>query len=146
VKIVSEDEVHRWFDAGHTYAAMRLTYQAKYGIDIVPSAFSNLRARRGWERRIVRDDTLIPWAVDAEHRWAYPVTMLRAIARQRAGKSVRLEDQARVMSWLRVLASSDEVVDYSPLTGFSYAPRRREVDHDLIREPERKTTTRRAII
>ena len=83
-KIVDEGEVIRWFHEGLTYEEMSRRYREKYGIETVPTLWSNFRRRRGLTRRIVRDDDLIPWAVREEHRWAYPLQMLRLEARRRA--------------------------------------------------------------
>lgn len=143
-KIVDEAEVIRWFEEGRTYEWMAQQYREKYNIDTVPSMWGNFRRRRGLTRRIVRDDDLIPWAVKDEHRYTYPVSMLRIVARQRAGSELTESDASRLASWLRTREQEDTVVHYDPDTeeGFWYVKRRPGVDKDLIREPERKTTTR----
>lgn len=145
-KIQDEAEVIRWFDEGRTYQWMCEEYERKYGIRTVPSLWGNFRRRRGLARRMVRDDNLIPWAVNKEHRWAYPLAVLRMEARMRAGAELTPSDAARLESWKKSLYEREVVVHYEPDTvdGFFYVPRRKDIDHDLIREPERKTTTRRA--
>lgn len=141
-KIQDEQEVIRWFEEGRTYAWMTEQYREKYGIETVGSMWGNFRRRRGLDRRIVRDDDLIPWAVKEEHRWAYPLAMLRAEARRRAGQATEA-DEARLESWLDMLKEEDAVVHYDPDTeeGFHYVPRQ-SGDEDLIHEPARKTTER----
>ena len=136
-KIVSEDEVIRWIEEGRTYQWMAEEYERKYDIQITPSAFANIRYRRGLERRITRDENLIPWQVAEEHRFAYPLAMLRVEARRREGRKLRASDAERVSSWKAQLAEEDLVVHYEPGTeeGFYYVPRRAGVDRDLIREP-----------
>lgn len=141
-KIQDEQEVIRWFQEGRTYKWMIEEYKRKYHIDTVPSMWGNFRRRRGLDRRIVRNDNLIPWAVKEEHRWAYPLSMLRTEARRREGQASE-GDVARLDAWLEMLKSEDAVVHYDPDTeeGFHYIPRQ-SGDEDLIHEPPRKTTQR----
>jgi hypothetical protein len=145
-KIVNEQEVIRWYEEGKTYAWMVTEYRCKYHLETVPSMFSNFARRRGLQRRITRDDDLIPWHVVVQHRWAYPLDMLRVEARRRAGWKLTTDDAARLTAWLATLRKDDLVVAYDPTTkdGFSLVRRRPGVDEDLIREPARKTTLRPA--
>ncbi len=145
-KIQNESEVLQWFEEGRTYQYMIDVYREKYGIETVPSMWGNFRRRRGLTRRIQRNDDLIPWHVQEAHRWRHPVMMLRAEARRRAGKELRVREAQHLESWKRGLAERNAVVHYDPDTeqGFFYVPRREGVDGDLIREPRRKTTLRRA--
>lgn len=144
-KIVDETEVVRWFDEGKTYAWMVDEYKRKYNIETVPSLWGNFRRRRGLQRRTVRNDDLIPWFVKEEHRWSYPVQMLRVEARRREGFPLSEIEQTRLEAWLRGLERDNLVVHYDPDTkeGFFYIPREPS-DRDIIREPKRKTTQRRA--
>jgi hypothetical protein len=144
-KIVNEQEVVRWFEEGRTYAWMVEEYKRKYNIETVPSLWGNFRRRRGLARRINRDDDLIPWAVKEEHRWSYPLAMLRAEARRRAGMELKDNYSKRLESWLQMLSDEDRVVMYQPDTdeGFFYVPRETG-DDDIIRRPALKTTTRLA--
>lgn len=113
-KIVDEQEVIRWFEEGKTYQEMQDIYLKKYNIETVPSMWGNFRRRRGLSRRIARNDELIPWHVKPEHRWAYPVAMLRAEARRRAGFELNEATQQRLNSWLRTLDEENLVVHYDP--------------------------------
>ncbi|MFI6286377.1 hypothetical protein ACIBCM_16705 [Streptomyces sp. NPDC051018] len=143
-KIQDEGEVIRWFQEGRTYAWMVEEYRRKYNIETVPSMWGNFRQRRGLDRRITRDDDLIPWFVKEEHRWLYPLAMLRVEARRRDGRTLTENDRSRLTSWREMLTAQNTVVHYDPDTeeGFFYVPRRAD-DVDLIRRPERKTTPRR---
>lgn len=145
-KIQDEAEVIRWFEEGRTCAWMVEEYRRKYNIETVPSLWGNFRRRRGLQRRIVRDDVLIPWFVKREHRWAYAVMMLRTEARRRAGKPLTGDMEHQLDVWLDNLKADDAVVHYDPDTeeGFFYVPRRPGVDTDIIRKPERVTTQRKA--
>ncbi|MEU8133224.1 hypothetical protein [Streptodolium elevatio] len=137
------DEVKRWFEEGRTYAWMIEEYERKYHIETTPSMWGNFRRRHGLDRRNVRDDDLIPWAVKIEHRWLYPLAMLRHEARRRAGHTLDEEDQKRLNSWHQMLKEEQVVVHYDPDTeeGFFYVPRL-PGDDDIIRRPARKTTKR----
>ncbi|AVE00410.1 immunity repressor [Streptomyces phage OzzyJ] len=143
-KIQDEGEVLRWFEEGRTYDWMVQEYKRKYNIETVPSLWGNFRRRRGLPRRIVRDDDLIPWLIKEEHRWLYPLAMLRVEARKRAGAEVSDLEEKRLQSWREMLAEEDAVVHYDPDTedGFFYIPRQ-PGDDDIIHKPARKTTPRR---
>lgn len=144
-KIQDEGEARRWFEAGRTYQWMADEYLRKYNLEVSPSTFSQLRRRRGWDRRNTRDDDLIPWAVLPEHRWAYALQMLRAEARRRSGKEMSNLTSARLDVWKETLNDAGAVVHYEPNTeqGFFYIPKE-DGDDDLIRRPRQKTTLRRA--
>lgn len=144
-KIQDEQEVIRWFEEGRTYAWMVEEYRRKYNIETVPSMWGNFRRRRGLDRRIARDDELIPWEVKREHRWDYPILMLRKEARRRSGLPMSEADLDALEAWKRGMDRDGTVVHYEPETeeGWFYVPRRPGVDVDLIRRPERKTTQRR---
>lgn len=144
-KIQNEQEVIRWFEEGRTYAWMIEEYKRKYNIETVPSMWGNFRRRRGLDRRIVRNDDLIPWFVQEKHRWSYPVQMLRSEARRREGKELRPDEADRLEGWLRGLERDNTVVHYDPDTeqGFFYVPREPQ-DDDIIRRPKKKTSLRLA--
>lgn len=117
-------------------------YRRKYNLEVVVSMFSNLRQRHGWDRRIARDDELIPWAVAEEHRYHYDVRMLRLLARRRGGFDLSADAETRLDGWLTKLERRQVVVTYHPSLGFMQVPRTAE-DADVIRRPEIKTTRRR---
>ncbi|QDK03199.1 immunity repressor [Streptomyces phage TuanPN] len=145
-KIQDEGEVLRWFEEGRTYDWMVEEYKRKYNIETVPSLWGNFRRRRGLPRRIVRDDDLIPWLIKEEHRWLYPLAMLRVEARKRAGATVSDLEEKRLQSWREMLEEENAVVHYDPDTeeGFFYILRQ-PGDDDIIHKPERKTTPRRRV-
>lgn len=145
-KIQNEDEAIRWMNEGRTYTWMIDKYREKYGIETTPSMWGNFRRRRGLQRRITRDDGLIPWAVKQEHRWAYPVMMLRQEARRRAGHELSDDYERQLNAWLEKLKEDGAVVHYEPDTeeGFFYVARREGIDNDIIREPEAATGRRAA--
>jgi hypothetical protein len=144
-KIVNEQEVLRWFEENRTYQWMTETYRSKYGIETTPSMWGGFRRRHGLDRRINRDDDLIPWFIKEEHRWEFPIQMLRAEARRRRGAELDPQHARKLKGFLERLEQDGTVVHYDPDTddGFFYVPRRPGVDTDLIRQPDRKTTPRR---
>jgi hypothetical protein len=87
---------------------------------------------------------LVPWHVNPQHKWAYPLMMLRVESRLREGLGNPETMQARLDRWKAMLARDDVVVDYDASTedGFAYVPRE-DTDLDLIRSPVRRPTTRR---
>lgn len=135
-KIVNEQEVIRWFEEGKTYQWMIDEYKRKYNIDTVASMWGNFRRRRGLDPRIVRDTELIPWEIKPEHRWKYPVAMLRLEARVRANANLTEDEQGRLASWKAMLEEENAVVHYDPETdeGFHYV-KRQPGDDDLIHRP-----------
>lgn len=143
-KIRDTSEVKRWYEEGRTYSWMVQEYQRKYHEEVTASMFSNFRARHGLKRRIARDDGLIPWEVKHEHRWGYPLAILRVEARRRGGFELRQQDAERLEAFKQKLSEDGVVVHYEPRTkqGWWLMPRRPGVDLDLIREPEHGQTKR----
>ncbi|MFD7976706.1 hypothetical protein [Streptomyces sp. NPDC059071] len=142
-KIQDEAEVIQWFKEGRSYQWMTDKYMEKYGIPMSASSWGNFRYRKGLDRRIARDDDLIPWAMKKEHRQHYAVIMLRAEARRLAGLPISEDKAKRLESWKQMLKDKDAVVHYEPkLDGFYYVPRE-EGDGEFIRRPKTKTTKRR---
>lgn len=143
-KVQDMQEAVRWLEEGRTYQWIVDEYLRKYNIETTISMWAALRRRQGIDARIVRDEALIPWAVKPEHRHSHAVSMLRAEARRRAGKTLTplMEDMLNV--WLVGLQRDKTVVHYDPDTeeGWWYVPRREGIDTDLIRVPERATGRR----
>lgn len=125
---------------------MSKQYSLKYNLVMTPSAWGNYRRRHGLERRIVRNDNLLPWEVREVHRWSFAARMLRVVARLRAGRDVNELDRDRLKTFNERLEADDLVVHYDADTdeGWFYVPRRPGIDNDMIREPEHKTTKRPA--
>ncbi|SNS50738.1 hypothetical protein [Actinacidiphila glaucinigra] len=135
-KIVNEQEVIRWFEENRTYTWMQEEYRRKYGIETTIPMWSAFRRRRGIDRRHMRASDLLPWRMKDEHRHLYPAMMLRAEARERAGRGVTGREETRLAAWRTMLKEENLVVHYDADTeeGFFYVPRE-EGDTDIIREP-----------
>jgi len=146
-KVQDMAEAVKWLEEGKTYQWIVDEYRRKYGIDTTISMWAALRRRQGIDNRIVRDDTLIPWAVKPEHRHSHAVSMLRAEARKRAGKELTPLMSDMLATWLRGLQEDGAVVHYDPTTdeGWWYVSRREGIDNDLIRVPDRATGRRAGI-
>jgi hypothetical protein len=146
-KVQNMQEALRWLEDGKTYQWCVDEYRRKYNIETTISMWAALRRRNGIDSRIVRDTDLIPWAVLPEHRHSHAVSMLRAEARQRAGKKLTPLMDEMLTVWKRGLEQDNAVVHYDPATeeGWWYVPRRKGVDNDLIRVPERKTGRRKGV-
>jgi hypothetical protein len=109
-KIQDETEVKRWFEQGRTYQWMIDQYIEKYNIETTIATWSNFRRRHGLDRRMAWDSQLIPWKVELEHRYAYPILMLRKEARRRAGFDLSEKDLAEVEGFIRSLERDNAVI------------------------------------
>lgn len=154
-KLQSPQEFERWWNEGRSYQWIIDEYMRKYNLEITPSAVGNWRARLGLPRRQERDMDLIPWRVEGEHVYKHALAMLRAEGRRRSGQPISAISAARLESWLKFLEEEDAVVHYDPdavvvnpdtgeeeRPGFFYVPRRRGIDTDIIRVPDRPTRER----
>jgi hypothetical protein len=143
-KIQNEGEVLRWFEEGRSYSWMVEEYRRKYNIETTIPMWGGFRRRHGLPARITRDVTLIPWAVKEEHRWEFPLQMLRAEGRRRSGKKLDPENERKLKGFRQRLHDDGTVVHYDPDTdeGFFYVPRRPGIDTDLVRVPEQMTGVR----
>ncbi|MCC2278877.1 hypothetical protein LKL35_26115 [Streptomyces sp. ET3-23] len=139
-KIVDEDEVLQWFREGKTYDFMIDYYKKHYNETTTKAMWSTFRRRKKLPRRNVRNADLIPWKVEEQHRYDYPVMMLRAEGRRLAGEKLTPADEKRLASWKADLKAQDLVVHYDPETkdGWFLIPRS-EGDHELIHPPEKAT-------
>lgn len=140
--VQDEKELRKWFEEGRSYRWMADEYMMKYNLQVSPSMFGNIRRRWGYQRRAIRNDDLIPWAMKREHMYHADLANLRSEARLREGYPLSEAQQIRLDNWKAALANEGAVVHYDPDTeeGFWWVPRREGIDHDLIRQPERKTT------
>lgn len=144
--LIQDDmEVRRWFEQGWTYRRMQEEYLRKYDIETSISMWSNYRQRNGLHRRIERNDDMLPWAVRKVHRHRNQANMLRAAHRAAQNLPIGPTIRRAYESWIRSMRAQDCVVHYDPDTeqGFFYVARRPNIDKGLIREPEKKTTSRR---
>lgn len=137
-KVVDMAEAVQWLEEGRPYGWIQEQYREKYNVDTSISMWSNMRRALGIPGRQVRDAKLIPWTVSEEHKWRYPIIMLRLEARRRAGGELSEREAKRLESWLSELEDEGGrwVVRYVPDTdeGFFLVRPREGVDTDLIWE------------
>lgn len=138
--IEDEGEVFRWFREGRPYSYMIEQYRTKYNKETTVAYWSKWRQRHGIERRVTRDDKLIPWKVEEQHRYMWDILQLRKEARRRTGSPLPEGEGDVVDAWIRGLDEEGAVIHYEPDTdqGWFRVPRRKGVDHDLIREPDER--------
>ncbi|WP_411120615.1 hypothetical protein [Streptomyces sp. x-19] len=138
-KVQNVAEAVRWIKEGKSYSWIVEKYLEKYNIETTTSMWATFRHRQGLDLQITRDTELIPWTVEAKHRWKYPLTMLRYEARLRSKQELKPDQQERLDNWKATLREKDRVVYYDPETdaGFFLVPRE-ATDTDLIRKPEPK--------
>ncbi|MFF3006365.1 hypothetical protein ACFVTF_26590 [Kitasatospora sp. NPDC057940] len=135
--VQDKEEAIRWLvEDDRSYEWMVQRYLEKYNIQTTISMWASFRHRNGLPRKISRDRDLIPWEVLEEHRWGYPVVMLRFEGRRREGRELSEYDAGRLDSWKQMLENGNLVVHYVPDTddGWFYVPRD-EGDTDIIRVP-----------
>lgn len=140
-KIVNHGQVEGWIREGKTYKWISDEHERLHGVRLSPAALSTFRERCGIPRRQVRDIDLMPWAVEERHRYLLPALMLRALARRRTGAELDEQAAKKLDSWLERLQSDDLVVTYVKGSdeGFFLVPRRKGVDTDVIRVPDKIT-------
>lgn len=138
--IRDEREVVRWYQEGYTYKQIADMHEEKYGVRPSLSMINWVRRWQGVPPRITHNPTLMPWALEPEHRRALDARALRVEARLRAGKDVSEHSFRLWRAWRKRLDESGAVVDYDPVEGFRHVPRREGVDKDLIRVPDVVTT------
>ncbi|WP_328742190.1 hypothetical protein [Streptomyces caniferus] len=137
-KVQDEREVKEWLEAGKPYSWIVQQYKELYNIETTVPMWSAYRRRKGIKRRVTRDTDLIPWKIAPEHMLAYPLVMLRAEARQRAGEELKGRAASKLANWKKMLEETGQVVYYDRDTadGFFYVPREdSDPEGALIRRP-----------
>lgn len=141
-KLPPTNELVRLRDEGWTLKRIADAY------GVSPGAVHLQLKEAGRTSRRPRYADLIPWRIRPEHDHQQPVTMLRLLARRRAGDvdGVSAARLGMLENWLRELAARDLVVRYderippnpaSRTGGWAYVPRDPQRDDDVIRRPSR---------
>ncbi|NUV86580.1 hypothetical protein G6W61_10210 [Streptomyces sp. KAI-26] len=137
-KVQDHAEVKRWLEEGKTYAWIVEQYKEKYDIETTVPMWSAYRRRHGIARRVTRDTDMIPWKIAPKHMLEYPLVMLRAEARRKAGEELKGRAASKLASWKKMLEETSQVVYYDRDTedGFFYVPREdSDPEGALIRRP-----------
>ncbi|WP_144121138.1 helix-turn-helix domain-containing protein [Catellatospora sichuanensis] len=124
---------------GWTYADIA----AQYGVS-TSAVYLRLRnANATAERPSYK--AMIPWTVKRAHTYAFPVQMLRLLARKEKGETLSPVRERMLTKWLREIEGANVVVAYdpecppnpaSPISGgFYYAPRADSDGKSIVRPP-----------
>lgn len=84
-----------------------------YGVT-VGAVYQQLRYIPGVVKPRARHHEFIPWTVKTEHMHAYPVTMLRLLARVESGQTIPDNKRRRLDRWVEEMREKNLVVDYDP--------------------------------
>lgn len=135
--IPSDSILEKWVDEGLSHQQIVDRILETENVVVTKSAVAAALSRAGLTRR-VRYDTHIPWSpLRPDHARAYPLAMLRFLARRDAGLPLTADQSDRLDSWLKRLEEENAVVDYvyDSADGFIY---RRRKPGDLKYPPIRK--------
>lgn len=135
--IPSDSILEKWVDEGLSHQQIVDRILETENVVVTKSAVAAALSRAGLTRR-VRYDTHIPWSpLRPDHARAYPLAMLRFLARRDAGLPLTADQSDRLDSWLKRLEEENAVVDYvyDSADGFIY---RRRKSGDLKYPPIRK--------
>lgn len=135
---IDPGELRSLVDRGMSQAEIAAHLSEKYHQPVKRGSVSSAMHRHDIRspRREPHTD-LIPWRVAVEHSTDYAAQMLRTEGRVRRGTEASKYQLGRLASWKRnKLRGGELVVDYNPVDGFTYVPRREGVDTDLIRIPD----------
>lgn len=103
------------------------------GCEVPLGTLASALSRAGITER-VRYEEFIPWTpIKLEHNQAYPLVMLRLLARREHGLPEKVQDKKKLDAWLRRLHEEEAVVTYryDSEHGFYYV-RRKDTDHPQI--------------
>ena len=134
--IPSDSILEKWLNEGLTHQEMVDRIRETENIVVGKSAVAAALSRAGLTNRI-RYETHIPWSpIRSDHGRAYPLTMLRFLARRDAGEQLTAAQADRLDSWLQRLEEENAVVDYvyDDPDGFVYRRRKKgDLKHPPIR-------------
>lgn len=136
----SDAILRKWrIDEGLSLREMLTRIKETEGHDVPLGTLASALSRAGITER-VRYEEFIPWSpIKLEHNQAYPLTMLRLLARREHGLPEKAPDKKKLNAWLRRLHDEDAVVTYQGDSeyGFYYVRRKPEDPEDIpIRMPK----------
>jgi len=134
--VPSDSILEKWVDEGLTHQQMVDRVMETEHVEVSKSAIAAALSRAGLTNR-VRYDKYIPWTpIRPDHARAYPLSMLRFLARRDHKLPLTAEQSDRLDSWLERLDRENAVVDYvyDDPDGFVY---RRRKKGDLKNPPIR---------
>ena len=118
------DQLRVMVETGMTHQQIADKLYAETGYPVARSTVTAALARAGISKPQPRYRQEIPWTVSDIHTMEYPIVMLRALGRRRAGLPMSDRDARRLDSWLDKLTQDGLIVAYCPDTvpGCHYLP------------------------
>ena len=114
-KILPEKStLERWLREGLTHKEMAERIYTETGHRVSRSTVSVAIHRAGLSETRTRHREEIPWRLRGKDLAAYPIRMLRLLARRRAGEDLSAEETKRLNNWLNMMAEENAVVAYDP--------------------------------
>lgn len=110
-------------DEGLTHEQIAQRIYVDTGVHVSRGSISAALSRAGKTADKLRYEDTVPWRVREIHLREYPVRMLRALGRRRAGLPMSDNDNQRLDNWLAHLERENAVVAYDPdneQQGFHY--------------------------
>lgn len=134
----SDSTLAKWRAQGMTLKQIVARIKEETGVAVSVSSVGAALSRAGLTNRVRYDDH-IPWQpIKTEHNKAYPLTMLRLLARRDNGLALTEDQEARLEAWLDRMDEEDAVViyKYDSEDGFYYVKRKPSDGDGYIRRPK----------
>jgi hypothetical protein len=134
----SDSTLAKWRSQGMTLKQIAEKIKSETGVTVSPSSVGAALSRAGLTNRVRYDDH-IPWnPIKTEHNKAYPLVMLRLLARREGGLALTEDQETRLDAWLDRMEEEDAVVlyQYDSEDGFHYVKRRASDGDGYIRRPK----------
>lgn len=139
----SDSTLAKWRAQGMTLKEIVARIKDESGVTVSVSSVGAALSRAGLTQRIRYDDH-IPWnPIKVEHNKAYPLVMLRLLARRENGLALTDDQEARLDAWLDRMDEEDAVVlyKYDSEDGFYYVKRKPSDGDGYIRRPKGKRSS-----
>lgn len=139
----ADSELVRMRDGGMTHQQIADEITRRTGTHVARSTVSVALHRAGEQKeKRIRYKREVPWTVPARYTAEYPLRMLRALGRTRAGLPLPTQETRQLQSWLEELAERDFIVAFCPdpppgQDAFYYIPASAR-DHDDMDTPIRR--------
>lgn len=133
----SDATLAKWRTEGLTLKQIAERIEREQGIVVSIGSVASALSRAGLTAR-VRYPEHIPWTpIKVAHNKAYPLSMLRLLAKRDHGERLTADQEKRLQAWLERLRQEDAVVlyKYDSEHGFYYVRRKPEDGDGFIRQP-----------
>jgi hypothetical protein len=133
----SDATLGKWRAEGLTLKQIVQRIEDETGAVVSVGSVASALSRAGLTNRL-RYEEHIPWdPVKIEHNKAYPLVMLRLLAKKDANEPLTDDQESRLKSWLARMDEEDAVVlyKYDSEDGFYYVRRKPSDGDGYIRRP-----------